>query len=146
MAEPFLFHGGQTGCLLVHGFAGGPDEMLGLGERLAGVGHTVLGLRLPGHAGPLEELAAVRWADWLAAVFDGLAYMRARCRSVSLVGFSPGGALALRAAAEQPIERLVVISAPMYLQGGWRAKLLALARHTTPWFYPLAGASFADPE
>jgi carboxylesterase len=146
MTDPFLFHGGPSGCLLVHGFTGGPDEMIGLGQHLAGAGHTVLGLRLPGHSGSPEELAAVRWADWLAAVFDGLAYLRARCATVSLVGFSLGGALSLMAAAEQHVERLAVIATPMYLQGGWQVNLLALARHTTPWFYPLARASFADPD
>jgi carboxylesterase len=146
MTEPFLFdRGGPKACLLVHGFTGGPDEMLGLGQHLAAAGHSVFGLRLPGHAGPPEELAAVRWADWLAAVHDGLAYLKARYDCVSLVGFSLGGALALLAAAAQPVERLVAIATPMYLQGGWQVSLLALARHTTPWFYPLAKAGFADP-
>ncbi len=146
MTDPFFLPGGPSGCLLIHGFTGGPDEMHGLGLHLAGAGHTVLGLRLPGHGGPPEELAAVRWGDWLAAVRGGLGYLRARCATVSLVGFSLGGALALLAAAEQPVHRLAAIATPMYLQGGWQANLLALARHTTPWYYPLAQASFADPE
>jgi carboxylesterase len=146
MTDPFLFKGGPNGCLLVHGFTGGPDEMIGLGTYLAKAGHTVLGLRLPGHGGPPDELAAVRWDDWLSVVSTGLAYLRARCATVSLVGFSLGGALALMAAAEQPVERLVVIATPMQLQGGWQVNLLALGRHFVPWFYPLAQASFADPE
>ncbi len=146
MTDPFLFRGGPSGCLLVHGFTGGPDETQALGVHLASAGHTVLGLRLPGHHGPPEELAAVRWADWLAAVQGGLAYLRARCATVSLVGFSLGGALALLVAADKPVERLAVISTPMYLQSAWPVPLLAIARHTTPWYYPLSQASFADPE
>jgi carboxylesterase len=88
----------------------------------------------------------VRWGDWAAAVRDGAASLRARCASVSLVGFSLGGALALMAAAEEPVERLAVIATPMYLQSAWPVPLLAIARHTTPWYYPLAQASFADAE
>ena len=48
--EPFFLPGGSTGCLLIHGFTASPQEMRRLGEHLAGEGHTVLGLRLPGHA------------------------------------------------------------------------------------------------
>ena len=49
-AEPFYFEGGETGCLLVHGFTGTPKEMRGLGEHLAHHGYMVLGIRLSGHA------------------------------------------------------------------------------------------------
>ncbi|NNJ09497.1 alpha/beta fold hydrolase [Chloroflexales bacterium ZM16-3] len=146
MTDPFFFHGGPSGCLLIHGFTGGPDEIQGLGEHLASAGHTVLGLRLPGHHGPPDDLASVRWADWLAAVSDGLASLRARCATVSLVGFSLGGALALLAAADQHVDRLALIATPMYLHGGWPVHTLALGRHVMPWYYPLAKASFADPE
>lgn len=146
MAEPFLYNRGPSGCLLIHGFTGGPDEMEGLGEHLAAAGHTVFGLRLPGHAGPPDELAAVRWADWLESVRAGLAYLRARSETVSLVGFSLGGALALMIAAEQPVDRLAVIATPMYLHSPVPLGLLALARHTVPWYYPLAQARFDDPE
>ncbi|NTW02036.1 MAG: alpha/beta fold hydrolase, partial [Oscillochloris sp.] len=106
MTDPFLIHGGSHGCLLIHGFTGGPDETQALGAHLASAGHTVFGLRLPGHHGIPEEMAFVRWRDWLAAVHDGLSYLRSRCCSVSVVGFSLGGALALLAAAEQPVDRL----------------------------------------
>lgn len=146
MAEPFLYRGGPRGCLLIHGFSGGPDEVQPLGAHLAAAGHTVFGLRLPGHFGPPEELGAVRWGDWLTAVRDGLRYLRAGCATVSLVGFSLGGALALLAAAEQPVEQLVTIATPIELHGGPPVRLLGLARHIVPWYYPLAQASFDDPE
>jgi carboxylesterase len=145
MSDPFLIRGGDHGCLLLHGFTGAPSETRGLGERLAAAGHTVLGLRLPGHGGPPEELAPVTWRDWLAAVADGHAYLTGQCARVSVVGFSLGGALALLLAARRPIHRLAVLSTPMRLQGDWRINLLAVVRHTTPWFYPLESADFRDP-
>lgn len=143
--EPFLLPGGDHGCLLVHGFTGGPNEMRGLGEHLAGRGHTVFGVRLAGHAGPPDELAAVRWRDWLADAAAGLAYLRGRCARVSLVGFSLGGALSILLAAQEPPERLALLATPLRLQGDWRVNLLALARHTMPWFYPFERADFSQP-
>ncbi|HMQ33119.1 MAG TPA: alpha/beta fold hydrolase [Chloroflexaceae bacterium] len=144
-SDPFLFAGGDHGCLLIHGFGGSPDEMRGLGEQLAARGLTVLGLRLPGHGGPPDQLAAVRWRDWLAAVADAHAYLDGRCARVSVAGFSLGGALAILLAARAPVQRLALLATPTRLQGGWRLHLLAVARHTTPWFYPLERADFRDP-
>lgn len=147
MSEPFLFRGGDHGCLLLHGFTGAPGEMRGLGEHLAGQGYTVLCPRLPGHSDRPEDIAVVRWTDWLAAAADGLAYLRERCARVSLVGFSMGGALSIMLAAEgAPVHRLALLSVPLRLQGDWRISLLGLARHTMPWFYPFAKADFSSPE
>ena len=47
-AEPFYFSGDRTGCLLIHGFTGTPNEMRWLGTQLSTAGHTVLGVRLAG--------------------------------------------------------------------------------------------------
>jgi carboxylesterase len=145
MSEPFLLQGGDHGCLLVHGFTGGPGEMRGLGEHLAGRGHTVFGVRLAGHGGSPDELAAVHWRDWLADAAAGLAYLRGRCARVSLVGFSLGGALSILLAAQEPLDHLVLLATPLRLQGDWRVNLLALMRHTVPWFYPFERADFSAP-
>jgi carboxylesterase len=145
MADPFLFPGGPHGCLLIHGFTGDPGEMRDLGKHLARSGHTVLGVRLPGHGGSPEELAPVRWRDWLAATDDAYCDLARRCERVSMVGFSLGGALAALVASRRPVHRLVLLSVPMRLLGDWRVNLLALIRHTTPWFYPLESADFRDP-
>jgi carboxylesterase len=146
MSEPFLLRGGDHGCLLVHGFTGDPSEMRGLGDHLHKAGHTVLGIRLPGHGGKPEDLAAVRWPDWLAAVADARDDLATRCASVSLVGFSLGGALGvLLAARGAELRRLVLLATPTRLMGDWRINLLGVVRHTTPWFYPLERADFSDP-
>lgn len=146
MSEPFLLRGGDHGCLLVHGFTGDPSEMRGLGDHLAAAGHTVLGVRLPGHGGSPADLAAVRWPDWLAAVADAHGDLARRCTRVSLAGFSLGGALGvLLAARGVPLRRLALLATPTRLTGDWRINLLGIVRHTTPWFYPLERADFTDP-
>jgi carboxylesterase len=144
--EPFYLRRGLHACLLLHGFTGDPGEMRGLGEYLASAGHSVLGLRLPGHGEPPEVLAVVRRHDWLAAVNDAYEELRTRYPRVSLVGFSFGGALSILAAARHPPHRLVLLATPTRLLGDWRVGLLGVVRHTTPWYYPLQHADFSAPE
>ncbi|GIV93422.1 MAG: alpha/beta hydrolase [Chloroflexus sp.] len=146
MLEPYLLSGGDHACLLIHGFVGDPGEMRDLGDHLAQAGYTVFGMRLPGHTGNPEDLIAVRWTDWLAAVqaaFDALAR---RSSAVSVVGFSLGGALAALLAAQRPVHRLVMLATPYRLGGDWRVDLLGIVRYVTPWFYLLAQADFSSPD
>jgi carboxylesterase len=111
-SEPFFFPGGRTGCLLLHGFTAMPEEMRGLGGYLAGQGHTVLGVRLAGHATHPRDLARTRWTDWLISVEDGLAILRGITDRVFVVGMSMGGALALLSAALYPLAGVVAMSTP----------------------------------
>jgi len=71
-AEPFLHVGDRVGCLIVHGFTGTPYEMRPLGDYLFEEGHTVLGVRLAGHATDPTDLSRIRWRDWLMTIEDGL--------------------------------------------------------------------------
>lgn len=143
--EPFFLPGGSTGCLLIHGFTASPQEMRRLGEHLAGEGHTVLGLRLPGHASAPSDMLRVRWSDWYAAVLDGAFLLSGMCSRLVPVGLSLGGALALRLAAEQPVAAVVALSTP-YRQPPDRR--LAMLRHLT-WivrFWPKGPPDWRDPQ
>lgn len=112
MTEPFFFPGGEPGVLLIHGFLTAPGEMRPLGEHLAAAGMTASGIRLRGHGTQPEDLAKVSWQDWLADVETGLAELCRHCARVCVAGLSLGGALALYAAAHNPVERVVTFSAP----------------------------------
>jgi carboxylesterase len=131
-AEPFFFPGGRTGCLLIHGFTGSPKEMRWMGEHLAGAGHTVLGVRLPGHATQMEDMERVRWQDWLACVEDGWNLLRGTTRQIFLLGLSMGGALSLLFASRQPVTGLVAISTPNELPADWRLPFIKILC----WFQP----------
>lgn len=114
-AEPFLFLGDSIGILLVHGFTGTPKEMRTMGEFFASQGHTVLGIRLPGHATHPEDMVRMRWRDWLQAVEDGYHMLHCSGRKVFIMGLSMGGILTLTAAARLPVQGVVAMSTPYYL-------------------------------
>ena len=124
-AEPALLLGGQTACLLLHGFTANPEEMRFLAEDLHGRGHTVLNVRLPGHGTYPHDLAHVHWTDWLLSVEDGLDLLKVISTRTVLIGQSMGGMVALAAAAQYPVAGVVAISTPYF---GFQPMQVALAR------------------
>ena len=111
-AEPFFLPGGETGCLVVHGFTGTPKEMREIGEFLNQQGHTVLGVRLTGHATKVEDMIRSRYEDWLASVEDGWNLLQGHTKRIFLIGLSMGGVLSLTAASYLPVAGVVAMSTP----------------------------------
>ncbi len=143
-AEPFFFPGNPTACLLIHGFTATPREMRGLGEYLhATYGYTVLGVRLAGHATTPEDMAHMRWEDWLASAEDGWHLLRsAGHERIAVVGLSMGGVVALLLAAYQPAMAVVSMAAPYTLEITPRERLLGLVRP----YFPKGEGKVYDPE
>jgi len=114
-AEPFFFQGGPTGCLLIHGFTGTPKEMRWLGEYLADQGHTVLGVRLAGHATEPCDMIRSRWYDWIASVEDGWHLLSSCAERIFVIGLSMGGVLSLTFSAYFPVAGVVAMATPHHL-------------------------------
>lgn len=115
-AEPFLFPGGKTGCLLVHGFTGTPKEMRPLAERLNQKKITIFGVRLAGHATKTEDLVRTRWQDWLLSVEDGIQVLSNLCEEIFLGGLSMGGMLSLIASSRYPnLKGVIAMATPIEL-------------------------------
>jgi carboxylesterase len=142
-AEPFFFPGGDTAILLVHGFTGTPKEMRWMGEYLAKEGHTVLGIRLAGHATTLEDMLRTRWQDWVTSVEDGLNLL-ANYSKRYIMGLSMGGILSLYAAAHYPLTAAVALSAPFTLADDWRLKYINIFKYIQP-NVPKGPADWDDP-
>ncbi|MBN2146782.1 MAG: alpha/beta fold hydrolase [Anaerolineales bacterium] len=139
-AEPFFFPGhppkGSIGCLLIHGFTGAPKEMRWMGEDLNRRGYTVLGVRLAGHATRAQDMARVRWQDWVASVEDGYHLLRGAVDQVFLAGLSMGGVLSLYLAARLPVAGLMTMATPYALPQDWRIKHLGWLHRIQPTYHP----------
>ena len=105
----------KPGVMLVHGLLASPAELKDLGQRLADLGHPVLGVRLKGHGTSPWDLRERSWQDWLASVRRGYEIMSHVANEVLVVGFATGASLALHLAASRPpgLVGVVSVSAPL---------------------------------
>ncbi|QFR33038.1 carboxylesterase [Ancylobacter sp. TS-1] len=105
--------------VLLHGLTDSPYSLRHIGQRYAQAGFVVVAPRLPGHGTVPAGLTEAVWEDWLAATRLAVreAAARAPGKPMEIVGFSNGGALALKYALDalgdtklvRP-DRLVLIS------------------------------------
>lgn len=115
-AEEFFLEGGSDkAVLLVHGYTGTPAEMRLLGEYLQSRGYTVWGVRLPGHGTDVEELKKTTAVDWYAAVEKALQELQQRFGRVMAAGLSMGGLLCLKLAQEHHIDKVALLSTPIFV-------------------------------
>ena len=138
-AEPFYFPGDRTGCLLIHGFTGTPNEMHWMGTQLSLAGRTVVGVRLAGHGTCPEDMNITRWRDWYASVEGGYRQLRAECERVFVIGLSLGGVLALHLAANETPDGIVAMAAPVHIHD-WRLTIFGPIQRFIP-YWPKSGGS-----
>ncbi|MES0383631.1 MAG: alpha/beta fold hydrolase [Hyphomicrobium sp.] len=137
----FIFDGGRTGALLLHGLGGTPVEMRFVALALARAGMTVLCPQLAAHTGSFDELQESRWQDWYASAEAALDQLRRRCDTVIVAGLSMGAVLALMLAAERKkdVDGAVLYAPTLTLDGWgvpWYARLFKLVQQKSlaKWF------------
>ena len=85
--------------VLLHGLTDSPYSLRVIGQRYRARGFLVIAIRLPGHGTVPAGLSHVKWQDWLAATRMAVREARRRVPEplpLQLVGFSNGGALAMK--------------------------------------------------
>ncbi len=147
-AQPFLYSGGKSGCLLVHGFPGAPEEMRWLGRHLSSRGITALGVRLFGHGTAPSDLIRARKEHWIANVEDGYALLSDICEQIFIVGLSMGGVLALNVGRNFPVSGIVAMAAPASLPGlvGRLRPILKPLSHVWRYRHPKEPSDWHDKE
>ena len=103
---------GSPGVLLLHGFGDTPQTLALLARKLHKSGYSLYVPLLPGHGRNMDAFGKSRATDWISAARTALADMRRRHESVSIVGLSMGGALAVLIAAEHDDIPAVILIAP----------------------------------
>lgn len=120
--EPyFSYQPGSTrdiAVLVVHGFLASPAEVRGFARHVADAGYPVFSVRLRGHGTSPWDLREQPFEAWLESVKAGYRLLREVRERVVIVGFSTGGALALRLAAERPpgLAGVGAVAAPLKFQ------------------------------
>ncbi|MCL2166473.1 MAG: alpha/beta fold hydrolase [Clostridiales bacterium] len=108
-----------TGVLLLHGFAGAPEELAPLREYLESRGYRVSSPMLAGHGGTPGDLAGSNRADWIRSALAAATELNQHCDDVAVVGFSMGGLIALNLCHRIAIRMLFLINTPVFY---WDAK------------------------
>lgn len=102
---------GSHGALLLHGFGDTPQTLSALAKKLRSRGYGVSAPLLPGHGRTMVDFRKSGADEWAAAANNAFNDLRWRHRSVSVVGLSMGGALAVALAADvQDVPALVLIA------------------------------------
>ncbi len=133
--DAYRFDGGSTGCLLIHGFGGSPEETHALGQHLAAAGFTVQGVRLAGHGGAVSDFHASHWRQWLQSATASFEDLQLRCDHVVIIGFSLGGVLGLIIASGHDVSGLVTLGSrvlPMTSASSRAARLRSLIGKRDP--------------
>ena len=110
--DPFLWEGGPTGVLLIHGYTATTAEVRPLARILHQQGYTVAGPLLPGHHTRPADANRYRWRDWVRAVEESYQQLTAHCQRVIIGGESMGALLALYLASEHPEAAAILAFAP----------------------------------
>jgi carboxylesterase len=145
--EPFFFEAGPSRALLIHGFLGSPRELRPLARELADAGVTARGVLLPGFGADIARLNTVRAEEWLAAARAAWNETREGASRTTLIGFSMGGAVALRLAAEIGLapDQLILL-APHWKFADRRAVVLPIAKYMIREFKPFGRVDFDNPD
>jgi alpha-beta hydrolase superfamily lysophospholipase len=89
--------------VLLHGLTDAPFSLRHIANIYRSHGYLAVGIRFPGHGTVPAALTDVEWADWMAATRLAVREARGRIgpsKPLHIVGFSNGGALAVKYALD----------------------------------------------
>lgn len=128
-AEPYFLQGqSDTAFLICHGFGDSAFNTRPLGEFFHSLGHTAIGLLLPGHGTDVKDMAETRYNHYLAYLRHVYLKERPNYKRLFIVGFSMGGTLSLDLASRIRDHRkptgLIVVSSPVFFNGFFNGRLI----------------------
>lgn len=104
----------MKGALIIHGFAGSPDELLPLYNFLTLKGMKTSMPTLKGHCSGRNALARSTRREWLKSAETAYINLNKTCSDITVIGFSMGGLLAVKLYQKYKFHRLVTVNTPVY--------------------------------
>ena len=111
--------GKMPAVLLIHGFGGSPYDLKPLTEKLAENNIALYSILLSGHGTSPKDLLKVNDGDWFKEVLIVYDYLNKKYGKVRVVGFSIGGALAIKLATKRSVKRIALISPYFKVKRHW---------------------------
>lgn len=136
-AKPFHHSGSRDAILLIHGFTSTPQSVLPMAHYFSDRGYTVDVPLLPGHGTTTKDLRNTPWTAWLDTVSWSYAMLRERSDTVTVVGQSLGGALAISLAAREDVDNVALINPAVYVDSPFAGLLGILS--PLPFSVPAVG-------
>lgn len=100
----------MIGCLIIHGYTGGPYEVGPLASYLKEHSNWHIEVpTLPGHGRHLD-LKNASHTEWITAAEDSLNQLKKKYNEIYLIGFSMGGMIAAYLAAKYKVDKLVLLA------------------------------------
>lgn len=112
-ARELHFSGGNTGILLIHGFAGSSYDMQYLSDYLKKKGFSISNVLLDGHGTTPKALKATNHLDWIKSAEEAYQELSKYCEEIFIAGLSMGGAIGLHLAHKYNIKGIISLSTPM---------------------------------
>jgi carboxylesterase len=134
--QPFALQASpHHALLLVHGFGGTPHEMLPLGQALHQNNYTTHGILLDGFGRNITQLEQYTGAHWLQQISRYYQELSKTHKSVSLIGFSMGGALCMQVASIIKPPTLILVN-PFWKLNSILWQALPILKFVVPTFKP----------
>ncbi|MGL1902724.1 MAG: alpha/beta fold hydrolase [Fibrobacterales bacterium] len=109
-AEAFAFGSGNSAILFIHGWSSSPRDLKFLAEKLS-PSFYCKGVRLNGHGeDTYTAMSSYTWNDYYTTVSNAYDSLKKEYSTISVIGLSFGGALALQLAKERTIKNLILIA------------------------------------
>jgi carboxylesterase len=110
-AEPFYYPGKNgEAVLMVHGYTSTPRDLRQLGREINRAGYTARGMLLPGHGTKPTDLDNATWQQWFSMILTEYNRLSRDNDTIHVIGFSMGGTLAMHLAANNNVDKLILLS------------------------------------
>lgn len=100
----------MIGCLVIHGYTGGPHELEPLVAYLKKETDFIFNVpTLPGHGKELA-LEGSTFKKWINFAEEALKTLQEKCQTIYIIGFSMGGMIASYLAGKYDVNKLVLLA------------------------------------